>query len=272
MNEIAEQRLKKIQDFKIVIPSYNRHKQLENKTLTTLKNNNINHKRIYIFVANEQERNTYFDYLDGNLYGQIIIGVKGIQQQREFIKQYFEQGDYLVSCDDDIEEFYHLEIENNKKVIKSIVNIEYEIIRTFIICNNLNKYLWGVQAHKNAFWMKDEVACGLHFCVGVFYGFINRPHDEDLKTSSCIEVKEDYENCILHCIKDKGVVRRNDLCFKTVYNAPGGCGKERYDKNLKAQEYLTTKYPQYCYKTFRKNKAIMTGEPEVRLKTFRKKK
>jgi len=52
MNEIAEQRLKKIQDFKIVIPSYNRHKQLENKTLTTLKNNNINHKRIYIFVAN----------------------------------------------------------------------------------------------------------------------------------------------------------------------------------------------------------------------------
>jgi len=268
---IEEKKLKRIQDYKIIIPSYLRHKELEKKTLTTLKNNKINPKRIYIFVANEEERNTYFNYLDGDLYGQIIIGVKGIRNQREFMKQYFEEYEYLVSCDDDIEEFYKLEIVNNKKIIKSIVNIEYEIIRNFILCVNLDKYLWGVQAHHNPYWMKEEVVCGLHFCVGVFYGFINR-NDADLKISEEIEVKEDYENVILHCIKDKGVIRRNDLCFKTVYYAPGGCGKERYQKDLTAQEYLTSKYPQYCYKTFRKNKAIMTGQPEVRLKTFRKKK
>ena len=58
--------------------------------------------------------------------------------------------------DDDIEEFYHLEIENNKKVIKSIVNIEYEIVRTFVICNNLNKYFKLKDISKIIFYMKQD--------------------------------------------------------------------------------------------------------------------
>jgi len=258
-------------DYKIVIPSYLRHKILEKKTLTTLKNNNIDKNKIYIFVANENERNIYFNYLDGNLYGQIIIGVEGIRNQREFIKNYFEEGEYIVSCDDDIEQFYQLDFVDDKKKLKEINNIHNQIIANFKLCVNNNKYLWGVQAHNNAFWMKNEAVCGLYFCVGVFYGYINR-HDVDLKLSEEIEVKEDYENVILHCIKDKGVFRRNDLAFKTVYNAPGGCGSDRFERNRIAQEYLTNKYPQYCYATFRKNKNIKTGEPEIRLKVFRKKK
>ena len=82
-----------------------------------------------------------------------------------------------------------------KKKLKEINNIHNQIIANFKLCNNSNKYLWGVQAHKNAFWMKNEAVCGLYFCVGVFHGYINR-HDEDLKLSEEIEVKEDYENII----------------------------------------------------------------------------
>tara|TARA_R100001129_G_C5312105_1_gene245458 strand:+ start:73 stop:891 length:819 start_codon:yes stop_codon:yes gene_type:complete len=271
MNEFLQKKLDRIKDFKIVIPSYNRHKQLESKTLQTLKRNNIDRKKIHIFVANEDEREKYFNYIDGNLYGQIIIGVKGIRNQRIFISKYFENGDYLVSCDDDIEDFYRLKMINNKKTLETINNIEYEIIRNFIMCNNLNKYLWGVQAHKNAFWMTDEAVCGLYFCVGVFHGYINR-HDENLYPNELSETKEDYEQVILFCIKDKGVIRRNDLCFKTVYNAPGGLGQDRFERNKIAQEYLSNKYPEYCYATFRKNKNVNTGMPEIRLKVFKKKK
>jgi len=258
-------------DYKIVIPSYLRHKELEKKTLQTLKNNNIDPKKIHIFVANQEERDIYFNYLEGDLYGQIIIGVKGIRNQRIFISKYFEEGEYIVSCDDDIEQFYQLDFIDDKKKLKEINNIEDEIIRNFKLCVNNNKYLWGVQAHKNAFWMKNEAVCGLYFCVGVFHGYINR-HDDNLYPDELSETKEDYEQTILFCIKDRGVLRRNDLCFKTVYNAPGGLGQDRFERNKVAQEYLTNKYPQYCYATFRKNKNIKTGEPEIKLKVFRKKK
>lgn len=257
---------KSIMEYKIVIPSYLRHKELEEKTLKTLQRNNINPKRIYIFVADNEERLKYINYLDCKLYGQIIIGVKGIRNQRIFISKYFNQGEYIVSCDDDIEDFYRLKMVDNKKTLETIKNIEYEIMRNFILCKNYDKYLWGVNGHHNPYWMNEDAVCGLYFCVGVFHGYINR-HMEDLYPNELSETKEDYEQVILFCKKDKGVIRRNDLAFKTKYNAPGGLGQDRFERNKIAQEYLTNKYPEYCYEKFRKD-----GTPEIRLKVFKKKK
>ena len=46
-------------NYKIVIPSYNRLKTLQNKTLAFLFRNNIPHDKIYIFVHPD----SYQDYL-----------------------------------------------------------------------------------------------------------------------------------------------------------------------------------------------------------------
>ena len=92
--------------------------------------------------------------------------------------------------------------------------------------------------------------------------YINR-HDPDLYPSEESESKEDYEQSIKFYLKDGGILRHNDVCFKTKYNAPGGLGVDRFEMNKTAQEYLCNKYPFICIKKFRKD-----GTPEVRLSGF----
>ena len=72
--------------------------------------------------------------------------------------------------------------------------------------------------------------------------------------------KEDIEQSILFYLKDKGVLRFNNITFRTVYNAPGGLGTDRYQMNKKAQEYLCKKYPKIAKPKFRKD-----GTPEITL-------
>jgi hypothetical protein len=250
--------MNKIMNYVVAIPSYLRHKELKDKTLKTLMKHKINPQRIFIFVANNEERIKYLNYLDSDTFNKIIIGVKGIRNQRIFISKYFDQGQYIVSCDDDIEDFKILEISNNIKKLKTIYNIEYEIMRNFTVCQLYQKYLWGCVAHHNPYWMNENTSIGLYFCVGVFHGYINR-HDESLYPHELSETKEDYEQCILFSLKDSGVIRRNDLCFITKYNAEGGLGKDRLERNKIAQQYLLNKYPNLVSAHTRKN-----GTPEIK--------
>ena len=79
---------------KIVIPSYNRDRI---QTLDHLKNYDV-----YIFVVEEE----YDKYLSLYPEHNIIVGVKGIMNQRNFITDYFDDGEILVCMDDDIINFY----------------------------------------------------------------------------------------------------------------------------------------------------------------------
>ena len=54
--------------------------------------------------------------------------------------------------------------------------------------------------------------------------------------------KEDIEQSILFYLKDKGILRFNDITFRTIYNDPGGLGTNLYQMNKKAQEYLCKNY------------------------------
>jgi hypothetical protein len=60
--------------FKIVIPTYNRSDRFE--TLAFLGRNNIPIQNVYIFVANEEERQKYINSF-GDEYN-FIIGVEGL--------------------------------------------------------------------------------------------------------------------------------------------------------------------------------------------------
>jgi hypothetical protein len=107
--------------------------------------------------------------------------------------------------------------------------------------------------------MKDEVTFDLRFIIGVTFGFITR-HDKQLKMSINAESKEDYEQSILYFLKDGGVIRYNNVTAKTKFNAPGGLGQDRFERNKKASEYLTNKYPDIVSRNDRDD-----GTPEVKL-------
>jgi len=247
---------KKKLNYVIAIPSYKRCDEITKKTLPTLKKGKVNKDKIFVFVANKTEEKKYREKMDPSTYGKIIIGKKGLVQQRKYISQYFPEGTMIVSLDDDIRNIIKLTKDNK---LKLVFNLDQFFKKAFKMLQKKNLYLWGVYPVKNALFMKKNVTTDLRFIIGVCHGYINR-HSNDLYPSLKSVSKEDIEQSILFYLKDGGVLRFNDITFSTVFNAPGGLGTDRYQMNKKAQEYLCKKYPKIVKPKFRPD-----GTPEVTL-------
>jgi len=243
----------------IAIPTYQRYQSVRKKTLETLARTKINSCRIFIFVANDLEKELYEQELleYKHLYNKIIVGVKGIRNQRIFISKYFREGQYIISCDDDIEDFYIKKGED--KYVMSDMNEFFDF--SFKQLEENNAYLWGIYPVSNTFWMKEnDMTKDLRYAIGVCHGYINR-HLDCLYSNPLSEGKEDYETSILFYKNDGIILRFNNISFKTKFNAIGGLGKFRFEMNKKNSEYLCTAYPDICTPKTRKN-----GMCEIRLK------
>jgi hypothetical protein len=240
----------------VAIPTYNRYDVLETKTLKTLLDGNVNKNKIYLFVANKEQYNLYEKNIPKSMYKEIIIGKKGIANQRNFIANYFKEGQYVISMDDDVEA---LEILKGEKLAK-IKNLDDFFINAYKELKKEGLYIWGIYAVRNPFFMYKRITTDLRFLIGVTFGFITR-HNKLLKPSIQSETKEDYEQTILYFKMDGGVMRFNYVTAKTKFNAPGGLGTDRFDRNKTAAEYLQKKYPDIITVFQRKN-----GTYEVKLK------
>jgi hypothetical protein len=243
-------------NYVVAIPSYNRVNEIIHKTLKTLLQGKVNNDDIYIFVANKEQEKLYCDEVPKNMYGKIIVGKKGITNQRNFISDYFKEGQYIVSIDDDVEAIVKFKSETETT---KITNIHKFFEDSYSLLKKDNLYLWGIYPVNNPFFMKKGTTTGLKFIIGVLHGYINR-HLKQLKPSIHSESKEDYETSILYYKLDGGVLRYNNITTKTKFNAPGGLGTDRFEKNKNAAEYLKNKYPDIITIFHRKN-----GMTEVRL-------
>ena len=83
-------------NYKIVIPTYKRYDTFKNKTFKLLIDYKIPAKNIYIFVANNEEKTLYEKVLDKSKYNKIIVGKKGLKNQRNFICDYFDENEYII--------------------------------------------------------------------------------------------------------------------------------------------------------------------------------
>ena len=239
----------------VAIPTYNRVQEVTNKTLATLKEGGVSKNKIYLFVANKQQYDLYEKNVPKNLYNNIIIGKKGITNQRIFISQYFKEGQYVISMDDDVEE---LEFLKGEKLVR-LKDINNFFINAYKLMKKEQLFIWGIYPVRNPFFMYNELTFDLRFIIGVTFGFIVR-HDKKLKMSTNAETKEDYEQTILYYKMDGGVIRFNNITAKTKFNSPGGLGTDRFERNNKAAEYLVKKYPDIVTRKDRKD-----GTPEVKL-------
>ena len=243
----------------IAIPTYNRYKELNNKTLNLLHNYEIDKNQIYIFGANEEEEVIYKNNINPEYYHKIIVGELGIRNQRKFISKYFPEGQRIVSMDDDIEKILEFVKTNHWTELKPVYDLNNLINYFFSYCIKENIYLWGVYPVNNVRWLSEKIRTDLRFIIGVFHGYINR-HDEDLYPDIKCIVKEDIEQSILFYKKDLKILRFEKYSFKTKFNAVGGLGQDRFEGNKLAQDYLCETYPDICKRKFRKN-----GMPEIRL-------
>lgn len=243
-------------EYVVAIPSYNRPNEIVNKTLKTLLSGGVSRSKIYIFVANITQERIYREHVPTNMYNKIIIGKPGIRNQRVFISKFFPEKQYIVSIDDDVDEI--LRLHGKDKLVK-IKNVDefFKDAHKKLEEEKLN--IWGIYPVRNPFFMKHTITTDLRFIIGVLFGYVNR-HDAKLYPSVASETKEDYEQTILFYKMDGGVLRYNYIVPKTRFNAPGGLGTERYDKNKLAAEHLVHKYPDIAVPFSRKN-----GMPEIRL-------
>ena len=199
----------------VVIPSYQRASLCNQKTLTTLHQHQIPKEFIYVYVV-EEEYELYQQTLNPLYYNQIIIGKKGLVNQRHFIQKQYPEGTHIVSLDDDIEK-----IDISLTKYTSLLEFMED---AFLECEKRKSFIWGVYPLYNPFFRRFDIRTNLNYIVGCFYGFINR-YDADLDVTLCSGNKEDIERTIRYFMKDGIVLRFDKVGIKTkYYGTVGGLG------------------------------------------------
>uniref|UniRef100_A0A6C0KMG2 Glycosyltransferase n=1 Tax=viral metagenome TaxID=1070528 RepID=A0A6C0KMG2_9ZZZZ len=253
------------EDWVVVIPSYNRVETLKEKTLKVLQDYKIPPSKIYVFVANEEQKELYEAGLEKGSVGHIVVGVKGLAEVRNFIFKYFPKGKHIVEMDDDIRGFieYDEKAKRHEKPLKNFVEI---CNRGFAEAKKAGARLWGVYSVPNGFFMKPTVTTDLRFIIGSFWGCINPGEEIQIPLGS---EKEDYQRTILFWEKDGAVVRLNFVAPKTAYyKEPGGMQEgNRIAKQNKTVKSMLKRWPQYIQMNPRRK----SGYPEIRLTNTTKK-
>ena len=119
-------------DYKIAIPSYKRHDTLKKKTLVMLKEYKTPTKLIHIFVADSEEAKIYKETLEPGTYGKIIVGKPGIKEIRNFMANYFEEGEKVVYLDDDITKLWRCITKGDPKNKKDNKLVKLESLDKFV--------------------------------------------------------------------------------------------------------------------------------------------
>lgn len=249
-------------DYLIAIPSYKRAETLKNKTLALLQKYGISPEIIYIFVANEDEKQIYQTILPP-YYKKIVVGIVGMRAIRNFIQNYFPEEQKILNIDDDVQS---IQKRLNDQECKELEDLHTLIYEGFEIVEKYGCRLWGIYPLVNAMFMHNDITFDLQYIVGAFWGVINT-HDPD--TYVTLDDKEDFERSIKYYIKDGRVVRFNGIGIESAYyTESGGMEVSRTEARIKQSGIeLLQKYPMFCDVNKMRKKHF-----EIRLKDKRKRK
>lgn len=238
--------------YKIIIPSFQRYETIIKKTLKCLSETNVDTKNIYIFVSSEEEKQEYSkSFLFNEFTLNIIVGLRGIPQQRNFIQNYFPEGENLFMIDDDISKIVTID-ESGKKAIP-LKDLDGFLNMAFEKTEQLGLKMWGVQANPNPLNMDKRISVGLIYLVGNFIGLINVHNksiyvDEGETIPSRAEYKsgkESHERALKHYKTYGGVVKFKHVGLESKYwKEPGGHQVSRTVEGEKeASEILMKQFP-----------------------------
>jgi hypothetical protein len=250
-------------DWKVVVPSYNRVDGFKEKTLKTLQYHKVPASKIYLFVANEEQKKLYEAGLEPGSVGHIIVGIKGLVPVRNFIFKYFPVGTKLVSFDDDVRGFVRLDSKSGK--LRPLRPSEFgELVDlAFDECKKVGARFWGDYPVPNAFYMENSISYDLKFIIGSFWGCINPGKEVQIDIGG--GEKEDYQRAIHFWEADGAIVRLNFWSHKTAtYNEAGGLqsdgAKARQEREIATVE---TMMERWGTKYIRRNPRRKGPMPEI---------
>ena len=228
---------------KIVIPSYQRSSSINEKSLKTLYESGYLPQDIDLFVANEEEYDAYRAqvHIDIN----IIIGCKGLKNIRNFIFNYYDEGEHLLCLDDDIEGLKVLDLHER---LQNLIDFKDIVRQGFDLCDEHSLKLWGLFTCCNPRFMNntEAVTTDYKFIIGNFFGVINC---RDMNQVN-VEDIDDYERSIRSYQLYGGSVRLNHVAAKTKFlKNEGGAqaDEQRFDTINQSIEKLKDIYPDMFY-------------------------
>ena len=228
---------------KIVIPSYQRSSSINEKSLKTLYESGYLPQDIDLFVANEEEYDAYRAqvHIDIN----IIIGCKGLKNIRNFIFNYYDEGEHLLCLDDDIEGLKTLVLNER---LQNLIDFKDIVKQGFDLCEEHSLKLWGLFTCCNPRFMNntEAVTTDYKFIIGNFFGVINC---RDMNQVN-VEDIDDYERSIRSYQLYGGSVRLNHVAAKTKFlKNEGGAqaDEQRFDTINQSIEKLKDIYPDMFY-------------------------
>lgn len=244
-------------EFHIAIPSYKRADTLETHTLAFCLKSGINPSRIHIFVVDDKEEIASYAPLTDKYNVKVHTGPLGLHHMRNFITDFFPEGEHILQMDDDVKNLYMMEEDKSVQNVNSckrypLSELSGMYFMSWVECafSTLllsNARMFGTYPVKNGFFMKDlpYMSENLRFCVGTIWGCIN---DKSIRIN--IEEKEDFERTILFYRKYGSVHRYNHIAPKTTYFITRGGmqsrGIDRRESSNASCVYLVNAYPAYC--------------------------
>ena len=229
----------------VAIPSYKRSTSISQKTLAFLASVGYPADKITIFVASQDESVKYQQDVSRELYGKIVIGVLGLAEQRNFITNYYPEGEIYLGMDDDVRK-----IDSPYKDFSEIVTDAVKLLE------GGEGGLFGVLPNDDKRRYSDDTTSHLSHIIGSF--FICRNHRDVLLTYT---EKDDYEKSILYFKRYGKIFRYRGAGVATSYcGGSGGLQQEgRSERMLKGVLNLVSRYPGLCK---RKDK---NGMPDITL-------
>lgn len=216
----------------IAIPSYRRSTSISSKTLKFLHREGYPAEKIHIFVASDEEFKKYEEEISEDLYGEIIVGVLGLKEQRNFITSFYKEDEIIIQMDDDV------------KTIRSDVTFLMLVRIAQSHLEYRNAGLFGVLPNDDKRRFKPSMTKHLAHILGSF--FVVRNHKDIQITHT---EKEDMERSILYFKRYGQVLRYQNAGVATTYGkGKGGLQSDKNrSKNIEAGiQNLITLYPEYC--------------------------
>ena len=214
---------------RVAIPSYKRSGIIANLTLGFLEHEGYPPDRIYIFVVPEEVQ--LYRALPAHLYREIVVGVPGLKEQRNFITNYFPEDEILIHMDDDI------------STIKTSPAMSFlDLVRRGVAALGPEVGIWGIMPNDDGRKMRANTTTHLAHLIGTFT--ICRNHSALQLTTA---EKDDFERTILYFKKYGKVARYQGAGAVTKYEkTPGGLQSAgRRERMLLAIAYIIEKYPQF---------------------------
>lgn len=234
-------------DYVIAIPSTRRYDTINKKTCRMLRKYGIDMKRVYVFVPHNQYRKYKARFYTCNEVN-VVIGKDGIKAQRNYISEYFADGQLIVCLDDDILRILELRVGVNKNLLRPIDCLESFILDTALILNEKKISLAGIFPVNNYHFLKLNKTFDLQYISGSFKIFINRKICEN----RVFHLLEDYETSLKYYLHDNGVLRYNNIVVENEFY-----DIKQYDKSLEEKKFeimvFHEKYEDYCFLKKRRN-------------------